>query len=157
MKAIRDLVYLVDCLKPFKLPRYEIGALPDPGPHVDCLIIVNDRQDGQPRARLALSNGASWDMLAGLHDAPAGQVVDVVPMVRQAVRDTLPALLPAPAPVQMLAAPQSVAVTSDASKELAACMLEMAEQINELQRRVHFLEHNALSVETSVLTQGRAA
>lgn len=162
MKSIRDLGYLVDFSKPLKLPRYDVSRLPDPGGHIDCIIIVNDPKDG-PRARCAISNGASWDYLPWAHEIQPAQVVDVVPMVRQAVRDTLPALLPPPPTQRAIAAPLvPVAVPSndwaDDRKALATAMLGMAEQINALQHRVHFLEHNALDKDgTTVAVQRGAA
>ena len=170
MKSIRDLGYLIESLKPLKLPRCEPGNLPDPGSHTDCLIIINDPSDG-PRARLALSNGASWDLLARTHElVPAQQHVDVVPMVRQAVRDTLPTLLqqqqipalipaPLPAPVRNLApvSDDLVSRLESDQRDMAAAMLEMVQTINDLQHRVHYLENNALDVRSELTTKERAA
>lgn len=82
---------------PVQIHRYEPGKLPDPADVLDCLLIVNDRTDGVPRARLVLSNGASYDTVAYLTDIPAGS-----PAVMAAA---LPALtLPPPLPVQTVAA-----------------------------------------------------
>lgn len=83
---------------PVKLHRYEPGKLPDPADVLDCLLIVNDRSDGIPRARLVLSNGASYDTVAYLTDIPAGSPA-------AALAPALPALtLPPPLPVQNVAA-----------------------------------------------------
>lgn len=57
---------------PLQLLRYEAGQLPDPADVLDCILIVNDRTDGVPRARLVSSNGASYDTIAYLTDIPAG-------------------------------------------------------------------------------------
>ena len=77
---------------PVQIHRYESGKLPDPADVLDCLLIVNDRTDGIPRARLVLSNGASYDTVAYLTDIPAGSPAVMAP--------ALPALtLPPPLPV----------------------------------------------------------
>lgn len=168
MKSVRDLGHIIEALKPLKLPRHEAGQLPDPGSHTDCLIIVNDRADGTPRARLALSNGASWDYFALVHElASTAQHVDVVPLVRQAVMDTLPALMQ-PQQAQALIAPARAVdhaplndarftAIDDNRREMADVMLEMAGTITDLMHRVHHLENNALDVQSQISTKERAA
>lgn len=91
---------------PLKLHRYDPGKLPDPADTLDCLLIVNDRSDGIPRARLVLSNGASYDTVAYLTDIPAGSPAAVL-------APALPALtLPPPLPVQNVAAEVSRQIAS---------------------------------------------
>jgi len=69
---------------------------------VDCLIVVNDRRDGVPRPRLALSDGSSWSYIAWLDDVPspaAAQVIAPAPVVdlavhmRQAIAEAMPILV----------------------------------------------------------------
>lgn len=169
MRSIRDQGHLIEALKPFKLPRLATGQLPDPGAHTDSMIIVNDRSDGSPRARLALSNGASWDYFALVHElASTAQHVDVLPLVQQAVRDTLPVLLapqppqtlfpsPARAPIDLGPIGDRLGQAESDRRDMATAMLEMAGTINDLMRRVHHLENNALDVRSQITTKERAA
>lgn len=165
-RVIEDGGSVAAISKPLRLPSYQPTKLPDPATCVNALIIVNDRTDGQPRGRLAISNGASWDHVAWLSElpaAPAQVTVDVTPLVAKSVRQLLPAIvqqhLPAPAPVMLTAEPapakaaqsgspgfadsdpQVIASSSEESAILAQALLEMSEQINALQLRVHDLEH----------------
>ncbi len=161
-KAFVDLGAAVQANKPVRLPvRDPREGLPDPALCLNGLIVVNDPTDGMPRGRLALSNGATWDLIAYADELGRGQTVDVTPMIREAVREAMPAMLPAPMPQQALAAPAPVPEQTDWAEDrklFSQALLEMAETINELQRRVHFLEHNALAADgTTVETQGRAA
>lgn len=106
-KPFRDDGHAVAAHKPLRLKRYDLASgLPDPGECVDALIVVNDRTDGVPRARLALSNGASWDFLAVLPDIPATtqQTVDIEPMVLRAVHEIVPQIA-APRPALSLPSP----------------------------------------------------
>jgi hypothetical protein len=73
---------------PVQLHRYEPDKLPDPADVIDCALIVNDRTDGVPRARLVVSNGASFDTLAYLTDIPAASSAAVL------VPQSIPALPP---------------------------------------------------------------
>jgi hypothetical protein len=68
MKPFEDIGHAVAAQKPLKLVRREPGRLPDPGQCVDGLVVENDRSDGTPRGRVAVSNGASWDHLAYRHE-----------------------------------------------------------------------------------------
>ena len=164
MKPFEDLGHAVRVTKPFRFKRYEAGKLPDPGQCVDCLIIINDRLNGDPRARLAVSNGASWDHLAWLDDRPVVQStavavrpaeVDLTPLVRQAVESVLPSMVPTP----MKVIESRVSVPDETLNELresdrvaAAAYVEMAEHVNtllrkvaELEARQGFVEHYALA------------
>lgn len=92
---------------PLQVHRYEPDKLPDPADVLDCLLIVNDRSDGIPRARLVVSNGASFDPVAYLTDIPAGspqvstpalppmQLPAVVPNVAAEVARQVARLIPA--------------------------------------------------------------
>lgn len=127
---------------PIGLRSYPSNRLPDAAANVGRVILINDSGDGVPRGRMALSNGASWDRIAfGDEVRQPAQVVDAEPMVRQAVRDMLPALMPKPQPVAFPASVPVALPAGDDMKALAAAMLDMAETINELQRKVHNLEH----------------
>lgn len=153
MKPIEDRGHALQVMKPLALKRYEPNRVPDPGQCVDCLIIVNDRKDGTPRGRLSISNGASWDHVAWLDDVPSATAsqavpsIDLVPLVRSAVAEMLPAL-PAREVKTIAAMPASDADTA----AIAQALLEMSETINrlnhanhDLQNRVAFLENNALA------------
>ena len=119
---------------PLKLHRYDPGRLPDPADMLDCLLIVNDRTDGIPRARLVLSNGASYDTVAYLTDIPAGSpAADLAPELPAL---TLPPPLPAPVPTALVVAEVSRQIAtlqpvSDASG-VAALEHRVAEQDHRL-------------------------
>lgn len=165
MKPFEDLGHAVRLTKPIRVKRYEMKHLPDPGQCVDCLIVVNDRSDGQPRARLALSNGASWDMLGYLDDAPSHvpsqsvavrpTEIDLTPLVRQAVEAALPGMIP-PA-VKVIESRANV--PDDTLQQLQAAdrvtsqaLIEFSEHINSLLRdraemmaRIEYLETHAIA------------
>lgn len=165
MKPFEDLGHAVRVMKPIRVKRYEMKNLPDPGQCVDCLIVVNDRSDGQPRARLALSNGASWDMLGYVDDAPAHvpsqsvavrpTEIDLTPLVRQAVEAALPGMIP-PA-VKVIESRQSVPDETvkqleDANRVAANALIEVVEHVNSLLRdraemmaRIEYLENHAIA------------
>lgn len=149
MRIIEDVGAVIAARKPVRLPQYRRADLPDPAACCGALAIENEN-DGNPRARLVVSNGASWDCVAWLGDVSreaARQTIDVTPLVRHAVAEMLPALVSAPAlvpaPAQAaLPAPRPTAqdATSADMKAVAQAVLEMAEQINALQARVRDLE-----------------
>jgi len=167
-RVIEDGGAVAAVSKPLRIPSYQPTKLPDPATCVNALIIVNDRTDGTPRGRLAVSNGASWDHVAWLSELPASPAqvtVDVTPLVARSVRQLLPAIvqqhLPPPAPVMLTAEPAPAPgkteksgssgfagsdqqVNPPSSEELAIvaqAMIDMTQQINELLLRVHDLEH----------------
>jgi len=154
-KALTDIGNAVRSSKPFMLPVYDPGRVPDPVVNAGALIIINDRSDGVPRGRLALSNGSTWDKLAyELDVSPAQPVQSVAPLVHQIVRDMLPALIPPqqlvslPAPAMPPPLPQMPA--GDDLRAVAEAILAMSEHINALQIKVHeqdqriaYLEHHA--------------
>ena len=173
-KALEDRGHSLAVTRPFQLRRYEAGNLPDPGQCPDAIIAVNDRADGVPHTRLALSNGASWDLFARTDEVkptaalaviPAQPQQDVTRLVQLAFADALPALQ------QQLKAAQiaPAQIGSDAGwqqgqKQLADAFLEMSDHVNrllrenadlmascdELKSRVEYLERHALArVETA--------
>lgn len=100
---------------PVRLRSYRPDALPPAAKFVDCLILINDSGDGNPRQRLALSNGASWDVIGEL------------PVVASA-----PSVMPVERSI------------SDADlKQMAASVLQMADMYHDLVRRVADLERTA--------------
>lgn len=155
-KPIEDKGHLIEATRPLKIKRYELGRLPDPGQCVDCLIIINDRSDGTPRGRLAMSNGASWDHLAWLDEIkPSAAVavrpadIDLQPMIQEAVRQALPAVVHQPPMKLIQASPNE---PSEAYKAMAQAVLEMSEHVNrlqfesaELRAEVEFLKKHAVA------------
>lgn len=158
-KPIEDRGHKAEATKPLQIKRYEAGKLPDPGQCIDCIIVVNDRLDGQPRARLAMSNGAAWDHLAWMDDAKVGvhsarpAAVDLMPMIREAVDAALPDRTQAPPRLVIESTAQQVTHnTDDNSKLIADAMLEMSDHVTRMQRenadlmaRVEFLEKYAVA------------
>jgi len=67
---------------PLKLNRFEATAPPDPADVLDCILILNDRTDGN-RARIVLSDGASFKPIAFTDDlqAPAPQTTVLAPQI----------------------------------------------------------------------------
>jgi hypothetical protein len=137
------------------LAAYEPHRVPDPITNAGALIVINDRSDGVPRGRVALSNGSTWDLIAFEIDVPreTQPAQNVAPMVHQIVRDMLPALIP-PQQLVSLPPPMPQAVpqlpASDDLRAVSEALLAMAEHINQLQHRVHeqderiaYLEHHA--------------
>ena len=112
MKRWEDKGAFLEAPGPVKLKRYRPGRLPNAAECVDCLIVINDDADGDPRPRVAISNGASWDYLVRgdqLVSAPPStslvvqpsrpSEIDITPMVRAAVEAALPAMIPQPVKV----------------------------------------------------------
>lgn len=108
---------------PVRLHRYDPGKLPDPADMLDCLLIVNDRSDGIPRARLVLSNGASYDTVAYLTDIPVGSPAVMAPALPAL---PLPPPLPAPVPTALVVAEVSrqIATLQPVSDESRVAALE---------------------------------
>lgn len=166
-KALEDRGHSLAVTRPFQLRRYDAGSLPDPGQCPDGVIVVNDRSDGVPRTRLALSNGASWDLFARTDEVkPTAALAvvspqpqqDVTRLVQIAFADALPALQQQIKSAQIAPAQ----LTSDSGwqhgqKIMSDALVEMAEHVNRLLRenadlmaRVEYLERHALArVETA--------
>ena len=155
MKPIEDRGHALQLHKPIALKRYEPNKLPDPGQCVDCLIIVNDRKDGVPRGRLAISNGASWDSVAWLDEvkSPSAPVVpaapvDLVPLVRSAVAEMLPAL-----PAREVKTIAAIPASDTDTAAIAQALLEMSDAINRLTREKHDLENRVAFLEANSLAR----
>jgi hypothetical protein len=152
-RAIDDLGHIGRATKPLGLRVYEPGSLPDPSQCTLSLIAINDRSDGVPRARLAFSNGASWDLLAFTTDAPGPAVtVDVRPMIERAVAERLPALIAAsPYNMHVISPPASssaptllpeLAQLRADNHELVQTVLLLGQRLAALEERLAFVEHH---------------
>lgn len=170
MKVIEDKGAVAAASKPLRLRRYDAQHLPDPGECVDALIAVNDRSRPGP-ASLRYSDGSTWLECTGVvvqqtvTAPPVPQIVDVTPLVRDAVRDMLPALMP-PAPmVQISASPVEAKPAADTNdlRAIAQAHLAIAELVNELQRRlaeaesrIEYLERTAVASVRGYIDRGAA-
>lgn len=170
-RVVDDHGHVGRATKPLGLRVYEPGNLPDPAQCAQSLIIVNDRSDGVPRARLALSNGASWDLLAFTTEHVTGQsthpglpqiTVDVRPMIERAVAERLPALVSAMTPALLQGvqgAPGEMRVVSAPfppaeltklradNQELVQTVLMMAQRLAALEERLDFVEVHGATTE----------
>jgi len=167
MRPFDDLGHCVRATKPIVLKTYDPGKLPDPAQCVGGLILVNDRANGDPRPRLAVSNGASWDYCARADEINGTSLavavnrpseIDITPMVRAAVDAALPALMPAQ--IKVIEQRPQGAITDGGEalqlrehiKALATANLEISEHLNsvlvqcaDLMERVEYLERHALA------------
>jgi len=162
-KALEDRGHSLAVTRPFQLRRYDAGSLPDPGQCTDAIIVLNDRSDGMPRARLALSNGASWDLFAYVNELAqplqglaVAEQFDLVPLVRAAVAEMLPSIQ---APLRVVQPPAIAHMTADsatgikdAQKHIAIAVLEVSEHVNrlllenaDLRARIEYIERVALA------------
>lgn len=160
-RMIEDEGHRARLTKPLALKRYEAGKLPDPGQCVDCLIIVNDRSDGTPRGRLAISNGASWDHVAWLHEVGQSKAVavrpaeiDLTPMVHLAVEQALREL--PRHEVKVIQQPGLPAPQQDLAP-VAQAILEMSEHINRLQYKCAELEARVTAIDGTPIPVMRSA
>ena len=149
MKPVELVGAVAAVTRPLRLRRYEAGHLPDPGACVDSLIAVNDRS--RPGSvGLRFSDGSSWLACSGVvvqQQGPAHQTVDVTPLVQQAVREMLPALVPASVPLLPAPGPGGEQV-----RQLAGHMLQLVETVNDLttrlaeaEARLDFFENSAVA------------
>lgn len=154
-RVVEDGGATSNVMKPLKLPVYEPGRVPDPVTCAGAAIIINSRTDGNPRPALAISNGASWDIYARVDQVQQSTqivqsptTVDVTPIVVQAVRDILPALVPrAPTPLIPQAAPPAM----EDLKTLAKAYLELAEKVRELEQIVRQHDETLIPVPEHLL------
>lgn len=121
--------------KPAQVPIYEPHRLPDPVTCAGSIIGINERGNKE-LPRLAYACGGSWHRLAYIGESTVitqqnPVTVDVTPLVQQAVRDMLPALVPRPQP-QALSAPMPIDSEDPNLKLLAAGILEMEERLKAL-------------------------
>jgi len=174
MRRFEDRGAYLEAPGPVRLRRYRPDKLPNAAECVDCLIIINDDRDGVPRARLAMSNGASWDFIACAHEVehvavpqPSTAVtvqpvrpaeIDLTPMVRAAVEAALPAMLPQPVKViehrsesplaglaQLDQLRDDIGTLARANIEIGEHLPLIARQLAEVMARVEFIEQNALA------------
>lgn len=85
MKPLEDRGHALAITKPVQIRRFDAQRLPDPGACTDCLIVINDRSN-QSRARLALSDGASWVPIGTIDDAMIAPAVDVSGIASEVMR-----------------------------------------------------------------------
>lgn len=152
---------------PLRVRWYAPHLAPDAVAFAGCVIGINDSRDGNPRGRLAISNGMSWDTLAFVGDAvapapvivqqTAPQTVDVEPVLRRVVGEMLPAFIPQapvpalPAPPQQNVVPQIDPNTPEGIQAMAQFALSMAEMVNELQAKVLHLEQRLDAIDATEL------
>lgn len=126
---------------PVMLHRYETGTLPDPADMLDCLLIVNDRSDGVPRARVVVSNGASYDTIAYLTDVAAAPAVHAV-SEPQVVYPPLPNIAAEVSRQIALLRPVNLALPAPArdDSDVRTVLRDQRDQIDSLHTRVTALE-----------------
>lgn len=155
-RVFEDLGHCGKATKPLGLRVYEPGALPDPAQSPNALIAINDRSDGVPRARLAMSNGASWDMVALTIDRPAGVMpttVDVTPIIRQAVSEQLPALVQVQQPAMRVISPApssdapAIAHLRQEHQQTLDLMASLIERVAVLEERLAFVEQHGATTQ----------
>lgn len=157
MRAITHEGHRVVAEGPFRIGRrvYSPDKMPCPVQCAGCVVLVNDRH-GSGAMRLAFSDGSSWIYFVPDGASTSTQDVttrpaeiDLTPLVRAAVNEALPALMPAPVRVVEHAAPRALPDMTGISelqnhvRVLATANLELAEQYARLLERVEFIEHNA--------------
>lgn len=163
-RALEDDGHLLRLTKPLRLVFYAPDRLPDAVQMAGCLIGVNDSRDGVPRHRLAMSNGASWDLFARVDDLAqpsqslaVAQQYDLAPLVHAAVAEMLPSLqaptlrvVQPPAIAHMPA--EDVARLNEGQKHVASAILEITEHVNrlllendELRARLEYVERVAVA------------
>lgn len=100
-KPLQDKGAFIEATKPIVPPLYEPDRLPDPAQCNGAIIRINDRKSGDPRPRLAQSNGGSWDRLA--FEGDQVQPVQVIPptpvQIQAPAQPQVIQLQPAPAPM----------------------------------------------------------
>ena len=143
-RVIEDGGSVATLSKPIRPPSYEPNRLPDPVTCAGAVIVINDRHNNELLPRLAVSSGGAWVRLAYVQEAAQNAVtVDVSPLVRAAVRDMLPALVPR-APQPALAAPMTH--DDDTVRTLAQAMLEFERRLSELQSVVDEMDRALIPV-----------
>lgn len=155
-RVLEDVGHCGKATKPIALRVYEPGALPDPGQCAHALIVVNDRSDGVPRARLMLSNGASWDPFAFTFDKASGVMpttVDVTPIIRQAVSEQLPALVQVQQPAMRVISPApssdapAIAHLRQEHQQALDIMASLLERVAVLEERLAFVEQHGATTQ----------
>jgi hypothetical protein len=149
---IEDKGHLFESSKPLRPRWYRPGRLPDAAQCAGSIIGINDSEDGNPRGRLAISNGASWDSLAYVGDSGGPVYVpatvphqqDITALVNMAVADAMRSL-PRPDHRSLAPPPLPASAQPDEMKALAAAVLEMSGIIEALQQRIEFIEQHAIA------------
>ena len=143
-RVIEDGGAVATLSKPIRPPSYEPSRLPDPVSCAGSVIIINDRHNNELLPRLAVSSGAAWVRLAYAQEVAQNAVtVDVSPLVRAAVRDMLPSLVPR-APQPALAAPMPH--DDETVRTLAQAMLEFERRLSDLQSVVDEMDRALIPV-----------
>ena len=128
-RVIEDGGSVATISKPLRPPSYEPNRVPDPITCAGAVIVINDRHNGELLPRLAVSSGAAWVRLAYASEVTQNAVtVDVSPLVRAAVRDMLPALVPRANPIA-IAPPEN---NMEDVKNCARALLELAEEVSRI-------------------------
>lgn len=136
---------------------YSPDKMPCPVQCAGCVVLVNDRNGGG-QMRLAFADGSSWVYFVPegastttLDVATRPAEIDLTPLVRAAVNEALPAMIPAPVRIvehkPQTALPNMVEVDElrEHVRVLATANLELADQYARLLERVDFIEHNAVA------------
>lgn len=158
MRAITHEGHRVVSEGPFRVGRrvYSPDKMPCPVQCAGCVVLVNDRNGGG-QMRLAFADGSSWIYFVPEGASTSAQAVatrpaeiDLTPLVKAAVNEALPALMPAPVRVvEHVAAPALPDMTrieelQEHVRVLATANLELAEQYAKLLERVEFIENTAV-------------
>ena len=121
---------------PIKLHRFEANSLPDPADVLDCIVLINDRTDGIPRTRVAVSNGASFDYLGYLTDIPAA------PQQQPVAQPLVPIQLPQYQPPQQVLLPPPAYNDTGIRRDVFQAQAEnrdLARRVTELERVIDAL------------------
>lgn len=127
--------------KPLLIPIYEPHKLPDPITCAGSIIGINER-GSTALPRIAMACGGAWRPYAYANEAAAPVqiaqspvTVDVTPLIQQAVRDMLPALVPRANPVA-IAPPEN---NMDDIKKCARGLLELADEMSRQRDEINAL------------------
>ena len=167
-RALEDDGHCLRLTKPIRLVFYPPDRLPDAVQMAGCLIGVNDSRDGQPRPRLGMSNGASWDIYARVDELAlptqslaVARQYDLVPLVQAAVADMLPSFQ---APLRVIHPPAIAHMPADSATEIklaqrhiATAVLEVSDHVNRLMRENADLRARIEHIERVALAKVEAA
>lgn len=127
--------------KPLLLPIYEPHKVPDPITCAGAIIGINER-GSTALPRIAMACGGSWrpyayaaEASAPVQIAQSPVTVDVTPLIQQAVRDMLPALVPRANPVA-IAPPEN---NMDDVKNCARALIELAGEMSRQRDEINAL------------------
>lgn len=153
VKPIEDKGHLIEATKPFKLKIVPPDRLPDPVQCAGSFIGVCNPADSASLYTVQ-SDGSRWRRIQ-YADEPGQAVavrpadVDLTPMIQEAVRQALPAIVTPPA-LKVIQGPAQE--PSEAYKAMAQAVLEMSEHVTrlqfesaELRAEVEFLKKHAVA------------